>query len=887
MSEGVSTVRTPVLKDGPLDASDDGRVTSRNEFDRKGRVTFTIEDDGDVFESQYDGADRVIARIDPEGNRADYTYDENNNMTKVVETEVTQEGNSPSLTEKFTTINAYDALDRLVRITDNIGQTSRFSYDSRNNLISTSDPNGKKTKDKEGLYDGKINKDGNTVHYYYDGINRKIKEERDLRKGGLGNGAIDTTNSYNTDGKITITYTYDGNSRLTAITDDNGNTTQYNYDDSNRLTKQTNADGMTKTFEYDKDSNLLKATDENGSVTEFTYDAINRLVQKDITRASGVIGTTQQTFEYDGLSRLTKSFDNNDPDDTSDNATVTYAYDSLGRLLEEAQNGKAVSSQWDGSNNRLALIYPNDREIETSYDKIDRIDTIKDSGSATNIVDYDYIGPGRVLERTYSNGIRMTFLNDDRTKDIGYDKARRPVKLRHLTESNELIAGFEHGYDRTGNKLYETRLHEFNGKKNVGDVYAYDFANRLCTVSRKTDSAIMAAYTYDASGRRIRKVISNSGNLDGTTNFYLDRWREIEERDDSDSVLQQYVYGMYIDEPLVLNRNMDGDDSAISIGDEQLFYHQNTLYSIFALTDNDGKVVEGYQYDAYGRQTVFSPGDNDIVDFGGDDVVTDGSTNYIGNSYLFTGRRLDTETDLYYYRMRYMHASQGRFVSKDPAGVWYDKENSGNGYTYVNNSPVNWIDSTGLIKRHLLFYHKELSFFTAFTAVVFSMGDSFSSATDILNKVSAILRRPIDREGNCMDCLRHIEIVAHGGSGYMDLGGSGADFAYVDPQKDTISFSNQGVQSLFVSLSQYLCRPSFIVLNMCSVGKDRRGDILLQSIADITGAIVTGPIEEVTDIPLSRARVGTRTRYPTSTCTVPHRSSQSFGRYRPDIGDPY
>lgn len=767
--DGVSTVRTPVLNDGPLGTSDDGRVTSRNEFDRKGRITFTIEDDGDVFESQYDGVDREIKKIDPEGNRADSTYDEHSNLIKVVETEVTQEGNSPLLTEKFTTINAYDSLDRLVRITDNIGQTTRYKYDSRNNLISTSDPNGKKTKDKEGLYNGKINKDGNTVHYYYDGINRKIKEERDLRKGGRGNGAIDTSNTYNPDGKITITYTYDGNSRLTAITDDNGNTTQYEYDDSNRLTKQTNADGMTKTFEYDKDSNLLKATDENGSVTEFTYDAINRLVQKDITRASGVIGTTQQTFEYDGLSRLTKSFDNNDPDDTGDDVTVTYAYDSISRLLEEAQNGKAVSSQWDGSNNRLALIYPNGRETEFSYDNLDRIDTIKDSGSAANIVDYDYIGPRRILEKTYNNGIRMTFLNDDRTKDIGYDKARRPVKLRHLMENNGLIAGFEHGYDRAGNKLYETRLHEFNGKKNVGDVYtydsvyrlttynrnvvdpekssrkdnkgkaksdeiqtewafdglgnwagltvgtetfkntvnemneyvtfknssqthnhngnltddgtntyAYDFANRLCTVSRKTDSAAIAAYTYDASGRRIRKVVSNSGDLDGTTNFYLDGWREIEERDGTDSVLQQYVFGAYIDEPIVLDVNSDGDDNAVGAKDDRLFFHQNILDTVFALTNVDGQSIKSYYYDIYGSAKVFTPDLN-------------GDVSNVGNLYLFTGRRLDEETNLYYFRNRYYHYEVGRFIQRDPSGF-----NSLNLYEYVESNPSNFTDPLGL-----------------------------------------------------------------------------------------------------------------------------------------------------------------------------------------------
>ena len=797
ISDGVSTTRTPVLKDGPLGTSDDGRVTTRYEYDRKGRRTFIIEDDGDVEETKYDGANRVIVQIDPEGNRVDFTYDENSNVTKVVETEVTQEGNSPSLTEKFTTINVYDALDRLVRKTDNIGQTRRFGYDSRNNQIFFSDAQGKKAKDKEGLFKGLINDDGNTANYFYDGINRKIKEERDLRKGGTGKEAIDTSNPYNPDGKITISYVYDKNSRLVSVTDDSGNTTQYTYDDSNRLTQQTNADGKTKVFEYDKDNNLVKATDENGSVIEFTYDAINRVTQKDITKASGIIGTTQQTFEYDGLSRLTKSFDNNDPDDSTDDATVTYAYDSLNRLIEEVQNGQAISSQWDGDNNRLSLIYPNGRKIETSYDKLDRIDTIKDSGSTTNIVDYDYIGPSRILERTYSNGLRMSFLDDSRIKDIGYDNARRPAKLRHLTENNALIVGFEYGYDRANNKLYETRLHEFSEKINVGDVYTYDsvyrlttfkrnvvdpkkisrnversatslykdkngkansdenqtewtfdgvgnwagltvgtetfqntvnemneyesfkglaqthddngnlvdegtnlydydFADRLRKVTQKTDGAVFAVYTYDATGRRIRKVITNSDTLNGTTRFYLDGWRVIEEQDGKENIVQQYVYGNYIDEFLVKDRNMNGDNTAIGPGDERLFYHQNSLYSVLGLTDITGKLIEGYQYDAYGKQTVFTTGSNGIVDFGGDDVLLQEGISSYNNYYMYTGRELNLESKLYYFRNRYMNSTQGRFISRDPLGLWFDTQNFGNPTTYVGNRAPNSIDPYGM-----------------------------------------------------------------------------------------------------------------------------------------------------------------------------------------------
>ena len=56
--------------------------------------------------------------------------------------------------------------------------------------------------------------------------------------------------------------------------------------------------------------------------------------------------------------------------------------------------------------------------------------------------------------------------------------------------------------------------------------------------------------------------------LDGETDFYYDGWRVLEERNAVGTVNQQYVYGIYLDEPLVLDRNLNGDGSAIGPGDE-------------------------------------------------------------------------------------------------------------------------------------------------------------------------------------------------------------------------------------------------------------------------------------------------------------------------------
>jgi RHS repeat-associated protein len=70
---------------------------------------------------------------------------------------------------------------------------------------------------------------------------------------------------------------------------------------------------------------------------------------------------------------------------------------------------------------------------------------------------------------------------------------------------------------------------------------------------------------------------------------------------------------------------------------------------------------------------------------------------------LFTGRTLDRETwnpgsnrfGLYYYRARYYDAETGRFLQRDPIGIWGDGVGLGNGYAYVGNDLANLTDPYG------------------------------------------------------------------------------------------------------------------------------------------------------------------------------------------------
>jgi RHS repeat-associated protein len=96
-----------------------------------------------------------------------------------------------------------------------------------------------------------------------------------------------------------------------------------------------------------------------------------------------------------------------------------------------------------------------------------------------------------------------------------------------------------------------------------------------------------------------------------------------------------------------------------------------------ALTDNHGTPKGSYTYDAFGNDAPPEP---------------PAPPSSVTNPFRYTGRELDSETGLYYYRARYYDAATGRFLSEDPTGL----RSGVNFYAYTANDPINRTDPTGL-----------------------------------------------------------------------------------------------------------------------------------------------------------------------------------------------
>ncbi|MDO8526089.1 MAG: RHS repeat-associated core domain-containing protein, partial [Deltaproteobacteria bacterium] len=408
-------------KEAILDAGNlIGERSTRLQYNNDSLVTQLLDGENHATQFQYDGLNRVASVTDAEGNATNYEYDGNGNVTAVTRNEInTAEGSTETFVDRY----VYDVLNRLVSTTDGADNIKQYGYDSRGTLTSFVDPNG------------------NTTRFFHDGLSRLTRMVQP--------------------GDVTTLYQWDDNSRLATITDAKNQITRFGYDALNRKISTELPNGAKYTNSYDRNSNLLSTRDPNGFIVNFNYDAVGRLAQKNIYRGNALQGS--EAFGYDGLRRMT-SAETRDPAGALINI-VAQSHDSLGRTVRETQGSLMVAKVYDKADRLNQLVYPSGKVVSFTHDNADRVRSITDARLG-KLADIAYANRGAIGSIDYASGDYI---------ETRFDSIGRPISHLNRFADNTLIAGFESGYDKNSNRLFETFLHE----ENKGSVYRYDTLGRL------------------------------------------------------------------------------------------------------------------------------------------------------------------------------------------------------------------------------------------------------------------------------------------------------------------------------------------------------------------------------------------------------------------------
>ena len=298
----------------------------------------------------YDTKNRLVSYTDPEGRTETYTYDCNSNLTKTVD----KNGN--------TLKNTYDNKNRLTERTAKEKKTGKetvhtYSYNAYGDVAVQDD-----TQFVYGDVSGQVTKE-----------TTKLTKNKDVVK----NYTYDSNGNKSTfsvkageDTKLSLSYEYDGSSRLISVKDSEGNqAVSYAYDTEGSLSERQAANGLKTTYGYDYQNRLTSMTNETGK---------------------GVVSKYSSTYLKNGQ-KAEEVSTVMDKKGKSTKKTAAYTYDMLGRITRETKTGREdISYTYDANNNRKQMTIGN-KTTAYQYNKNDeliRTDTLHTDTEKNDVVIY-------------------------------------------------------------------------------------------------------------------------------------------------------------------------------------------------------------------------------------------------------------------------------------------------------------------------------------------------------------------------------------------------------------------------------------------------------------------------------------------------------------------
>lgn len=646
--------------------------TTRTEFDADGQPIATHHARGQTTRSQYDALGQVVAQIDPLGGVVRREFDVMGRVTRVED----ERGNA--------WLSLYDVVGRRTALQDPSGRVTRFTWNAAGELMVQTHPDGSRwvyTRDlmgrvKERRLETPTGQIEDTERFEHDAVgNTVVAENRWLRISrtiDLMGRETERRTLYRATGRERRqTFLHDAVGRRTATHDDRGRTSLMEYDlagrpirttiiepDSGARSLPAHMRARVYTFNWDAASNLVQVDRPNGLRTRRTLDLLGRVTSLVHERVTGY-----------GAPVVLQSF--------------AFRHDAGGNVTEIVnERGEASRFEYDLRDQLTRALLPRSQ--------VERIRAQDDAKSRERRGEDDDEAEERLLCAE-----EISYKLDPSGNRIEENRGGQVIRSTFGPVNELLTRGdVSFKYNDRGS-LTEKRLG--NGKR---EVFGYAVAGQLATYGRIDDGRNaklkhIERYAYGPDSQRISvedltKKITTYFNWEGgrpVEEWTVDRHgRAVRER--GVSYMRDPLGGLLESARFVTDGagrcGPDPDDEGVDPDDDDedpgprlkaikhlRFFGTDHLGSTTLVTGGHGRRVARLSYGPWGEPLGAG---HDRVRFG------------------YTGHARERRTGNWYSVHRFLDPRAGRWTQRDPIGD-VDGQNR---YSYVRNSPLGAVDSTGL-----------------------------------------------------------------------------------------------------------------------------------------------------------------------------------------------
>ena len=475
-----------------------------------------------------------------------------------------------------------------------------------------------------------------------------------------------------------VSYGYDSSARFNGVSIPSGPAFTYSFtSNSNLVASIAETSGWTETNTYEAHRNLLTQIKGQFSTPvkaqfDYAHDALGRrasVVDSGEIFARYVNGGIATHYGYNDRSEVisAQSYHGTSATDLSYPVAArgfTYAFDNIGSRTSSSVIGTDEGDVHTTTYANNALNQVTTRSGPGSVEVYGQAP----SGATITVNSLATTRQGDLFYKNVTAGSTPAWLGASVANSLGGSGTR----YSFVPPASET-----HTYDDDGNLTADGRWS-----------YVWDAENRLVAMETVSGAYTVGVprqliqFKYDYLGRRVRKTVSNwNGSAYVATldrKFLYNGWNLIGEYDvgtSSLSLVTSYAWGLDLSGNLVDGGGVGGLLAIRDVANSAWhlpYYDANG--NLHALVDRaSGTLTAAYEYSPFG-ETLRSTGNYATT-----------------NSFRFSTKYTDAETQLIYYGYRYYNPSLGRWLGRDRM----EEKGGIHLYAFCRNNPINSWDILG------------------------------------------------------------------------------------------------------------------------------------------------------------------------------------------------